>query len=214
MVPSAVVNRHEWNTGLDESARQQQSLPKGIASIAIASFFRFFTDIERRLSRRRSHQIHALAIVIVESQRRVTSGSVAESRKCIDPLSKNRTVLEFVIRQALGKCNIANAEIGTVGIIRDNKWSVLRPQKIRATRPRHGRHREIGWQTVGLPEFMSSDRSHAGMKTYERTTTDGNPWWSPGHHVVISRSMIGLIMPDRPNQGELVGDAGKTSHVL
>src|SRR4029077_367375 len=71
------------------------------------------------------------------------------------------------------------------------------------------RHRDVGRQTVIPAPLMGDDRSKAGMKTDECAATDGNPWRRAGHHVMISGPVVRLIVPDRANDGELVGASGE-----
>jgi len=52
------------------------------------------------------------------------------------------------------------------------------------------------------------------MKADERAAADGNSRRRAGHHVVVARAMVALVMTDRANDGELIGDGPQPLHVL
>src|SRR5262249_36730157 len=46
MIPTAISERHETNTGFDESAGEQHALASSVAAVIIAEFVGFFLDVE------------------------------------------------------------------------------------------------------------------------------------------------------------------------
>ncbi len=52
------------------------------------------------------------------------------------------------------------------------------------------------------------------MKTDEGTATDGNAWWSAGHHVMIAGSVVALVVTDRSNDRVLVSHRGQLGQML
>ena len=52
------------------------------------------------------------------------------------------------------------------------------------------------------------------MKADERSAADRNPRWRAGHHVMVAGAVVPLVVADRADDGQLVGDAGQPGHVL
>ena len=113
---------------------------------------------------------------------------------------------EMVSRQPAGQRHVANSKIRTVWIIGNHKRSILRSQEVRSAGAGHRGHRKVARQTRRGTAFPRDRRAEAGMKTDERAAADRNPRWSTGHHIVIPRPVIPLIMPDGADGGELVRD--------
>ncbi len=76
------------------------------------------------------------------------------------------------------------------------------------------RHREIRRQSLGRTALVGRHRTHAGMKADERAAADRNPRRRAGHHVVIAGAVVPLVVANRADDRQLVGDAGQPRHVL
>ena len=67
---------------------------------------------------------------------------------------------------------------------------------------------------MGCGAFFGSDRAHARMEADEGAATDGDARWCAGHHVVIARTMVALVMAYRSDDRVLVRDASELWQVF
>ena len=61
---------------------------------------------------------------------------------------------------------------------------------------------------------MCSYGTETRMKADKRAAADRDARRRAGHHVVIARAVIALIVADRADDGQLVGDVREPLHVL
>lgn len=67
---------------------------------------------------------------------------------------------------------------------------------------------------MGCGSFFGGDGSHARVKTDEGAAADGDAWWGAGHHVVIPRTVVALVMANRADNRILVRDRGELRKVF
>ena len=92
--------------------------------------------------------------------------------------------------------NISNLEIRFVWIPGNNEGSMFGTKEIWTPGSCHARHREVIGEPVIPAQLVTCNRSHAGMEAYEGTTADRDAGWCPGHHVMVSGSVVTLVVTD------------------
>src|SRR5689334_23273201 len=94
MIPAAVINGDERHTSFHKSPREQASLTKTIAAIALAQFVVLTVNVERLLRLAGADQAIALLIEPIDIAHRIGRGFFIDSHHPIDQLSQILAALE------------------------------------------------------------------------------------------------------------------------
>ena len=57
--------------------------------------------------------------------------------------------------------------------------------------------------------FIAGDRSQAGVKAHKRAASNGDSGRCAGHHVMVARTMVSLVVANRTDHRKLVGNVGQ-----
>ena len=142
--------------------------------------------------------------MLVERHRRVARGLVGEALEAIDFSCgwSVRSSKRSAVSPRAGRHR--EPEAGAVRIVADDERGVLRAEEVRPARPRHARHREVRRQPAGAALLVRDHRAQARMEADERAAADGNARRGAGHHVVVARAVVALVVADRADHRELV----------
>ena len=214
MVPAAVVDGHKRDPRLDQSAGQQGLLTEGVAAVGVADGVGLAFDLEGPQGDLGGHQRDRLLVVLVGAQHRVARGAVLEPGELVKLVADLPAVANPPVIEPLGHGHVTDAEALAVGVVRNNKRSVPGSQEVRPPRAGDAGEREVRRQVVRGAAFGRDHRPHAGMEAHKRPTAHRNAGGGPGHHVVVARSVVVLVVADRTQNGELVADRRQPLHVL
>ena len=214
VVPAAVVDGHERHPRLDEPAGEEGLLAEGVSPVGIADTVRLGANVEGGLGRGGGDEVVAAGIVLVDATDRIAGGRVVEARQ---PVGERPQVAALGEARPLNgaRCGeIADPEAGRVGIVADDKRSVLRAEEVRAAGAGHAGKGEVAGEAVRRLALVPSDRAHAGMEADKRAAADRDPRRGAGHHVMVAGAVVALVVAHRTDDGELVSDLRQLGHVL
>ncbi len=160
------------------------------------------------------HQAIALLVVRVERHDRVARRRLGEPPEPVDLRPQTLAAVEPVVGHAAGRHNVADPEVLGVRVVRDDERRVLGPQEARSPRPRHVRHREIRRQAILRPPLGGDHRPDARVEADKRPATDRDSRRRAGHHIMITCAVVPLVVADRPDDRELVGDRRQLRQVF
>ena len=214
VIPAAVVTGYERDADLDQSPAQQQALAQGVPAIQVAHVFRLARNIERRLRRRRRHQFKSLPIEAVKTQRRVLGLGVVDALHLVERLAQLLAGHRPAFADFGGQHHVAHLEVRAIRIVANDKRRVLTAQKIRPARARHRGQRHVGGHPAAHPALVGNHRAERRMKRDKRAAAHGHGRRRTGHQVVIAAAVIGILVADRADDGELVGRRREVRHDL
>src|SRR5208283_3021032 len=84
VIPAAFIESDKWHTRLDETPRQESTLPERATTIDVARPIRFAIDVKGRLRFSGGHQLAALPVVFIQSGDRVGGNPVVDAQHVID----------------------------------------------------------------------------------------------------------------------------------
>ena len=152
--------------------------------------------------------------MLVESCCRVGHRLVEVSFKGVDLGPDIGAARKAIAGEAAGQGDVTHAKAGVVGIVGDHKRGVPGAQEVRPARPCHARDAEISRQSRRGADLGRCHRAHRRVKAHEGPATDRNAGRGAGHHVMIAGPVIALVMADRADDRQFVGDRPQSHHVL
>ena len=216
VVPAALVERDERHAGLDQPPGQQAPL----AERRCGRRRRGRVSGSRRMSKAawascERHQVVALLVILVERHGRVAGRLVGEPPEAVDAGAEVAAAVEPVVGQAARQGDVADPEVRRCSGCRGRRTG-------RTSRPGSSARRsatccgieKYAGRPAGRPALVGGDRAQAGVEADERAAADRDPRRGAGHHVVVARAVVALVVADRPHDGELVGDRRQPLHVL
>ncbi len=96
-------------------------------------------DVEGPLGLRRGHQVVALLVIGVERHGRVARGLVGEAPEAVDAGTQVAAAIEPIVVQSRGRRDVPDLEVASARVIGNHERGILRPEEVRAARPRHAR---------------------------------------------------------------------------
>ncbi len=66
----------------------------------------------------------------------------------------------------------------------------------------------------GSTDLVRNHTAKTRVEADERAASDRDPWRSAGHHVVVARPVVALVVSNRSNDRQIVRDGGQPSHQL
>src|SRR5262249_15447351 len=154
VVPAARINGDEAHADFDQAPRQEQTLPKIVSAILLPDFFVFTLNVESFLRLRRSDEVEATSVELIEGNGWIFGELVREPLHVVQGMAELLASGSAAFADVWRKSHIADFETVAVWVTVDHEWGVLCAQKIGAARARDFRHRDISRQTFSYSPIV------------------------------------------------------------
>ena len=159
MIPAAVLDRDETHAHGNQSAREQQALPKIISPVSVPNRIGLAMNVERLLRFLRADQLQPLREEFIEGYCRILGQLVRVAHHPVKRLAHFEPTLRAGFINLRRQRHVADTERLAVRAAINHERRVLPTEKARSARASHLRHGDVSWQTIANPALVGNHRA-------------------------------------------------------